>query len=113
MSICKIHSFQELATKGKAGFYEGRIAEAVVESIRAGGGVMTLDDLKRHNSTMEDPICTSFRGIKVWECPPNGQGITTLLTLNILEELDLDGRYSGWFRILRYYNDIIINIMIL
>ncbi|XP_071813699.1 glutathione hydrolase-like YwrD proenzyme [Apostichopus japonicus] len=84
-------TFQELATKGKAGFYEGRIAEAIVESVRAGGGVMTLDDLKRHNSTMEDPICTCFRGIKVWECPPNGQGITTLLTLNILEELDLDG----------------------
>lgn len=52
---------------------------------------MNLDDLKRHHSSYEDTISTTFRGIRVWECPPNGQGIGTLIALNILEELNLEG----------------------
>lgn len=79
--------FEEIAAKGKAGFYEGRIAEAVVEMVQAKGGVMTLDDLKAHTSTFVTPIKTTFRGLDVYEIPPNGQGITALLALNILQHL--------------------------
>lgn len=79
--------FEEIAAKGKAGFYEGRIAEAVVEMVQLKGGVMTLEDLKAHTSTFVTPIKTTFRGIDVHEIPPNGQGITALLALNILEHL--------------------------
>ncbi|KAF1318516.1 Gamma-glutamyltransferase, partial [Globisporangium splendens] len=79
--------FEEIAAKGKTGFYEGRIAEAVVEMVQSKGGVMTLGDLKAHTSTFVTPIKTTFRGVDVYEIPPNGQGITALLALNILEQL--------------------------
>lgn len=79
--------FEEIALKGKAGFYEGRIADAVVEIVQLQGGVMTLADLQSHTSTFVTPIKTTFRGLDVYEIPPNGQGITALLALNILEQL--------------------------
>ena len=57
------------------------------------GGVLSFEDLEKHNSTFDDPICTCYRGINVWEMPPNGQGITALLALNILEGFDIKGEH--------------------
>lgn len=84
---------QELAANGKAGFYEGRIADAISRAVTAAGGVMELDDLKSHVSTFDEPIKTDYKGHVVWEIPPNGQGITALMALNILEEFDLKGKH--------------------
>ena len=83
---------QELATKGKTGFYEGRIAKAICDTVQSHGGVMALDDLKNHRSTFEEPISVDYKGYRVWEIPPNGQGITALMALNILEEYDLKSK---------------------
>ena len=80
---------QLLAKHGKAGFYSGRIAQAVVDCVQSRGGVLTLADLAKHTSTHDQPIKTCYRGIDVWEMPPNGQGITALLALNILEGFDI------------------------
>lgn len=52
---------QELAEHGRRGFYEGRIAEAIVEIIQQNGGVMCLDDLKSHASLNVTPICTDYK----------------------------------------------------
>ena len=82
---------QTLGEQGKAGFYEGRIAEAIAECVQQHGGCMTTEDLKSHQSTFDTPIKTTYRGIDVWEMPPNGQGITALLALNILEGFDFSG----------------------
>ncbi len=82
-------TFRELIEHGKAGFYEGRIAESIVDLLQSLGGVMTLDDLKNHTSTMVDPISTNYHGFDIYEIPPNGQGITALIALNILEDIDL------------------------
>jgi len=54
---------------------------------------MTLDDLKNHVSTFEQPISTCYRGYNIWEIPPNGQGLTALMALNILEGYDFSGKY--------------------
>ena len=83
------NTLRELAEHGKAGFYEGPIAEAIVELVQSMGSFMTLDDLKNHYNTYDKPISINYRGIDVWELPPNGQGITALIALNILEEYDI------------------------
>lgn len=74
---------------GKQAFYEGEIGEAIVTTLKEAGGCMTLEDLASHTSTWEDPISTTHAGLRIWECPPNGQGLATLLALNLLEEFDL------------------------
>lgn len=82
-------TMKKLALDGPAGFYQGEIAEAIVNVIQQHGGVMTLKDLANHQSTWEAPISTTYRGYRVWECPPNGQGLSALLAMNILEGFDL------------------------
>lgn len=84
------NTFETVAEHGSVGFYEGRIAEKVIEILKMKGGVMELDDLKEHKSTFEDPISVNYHGIDVYEIAPNGQGITALIALNILEEFDLE-----------------------
>ena len=63
-----------LAENGKKGFYEGEVARSIVETIQKQGGVMTLEDLKNHETTFDEPIFVDYKGYKVWEMPPNGQG---------------------------------------
>jgi gamma-glutamyltranspeptidase/glutathione hydrolase len=82
-------TFRALVKGGKATYYQGEIAAAIVEVIQGVGGVMSEDDLAAHTSTWEEPISTTYRGYRVWECPPNGQGLAALLALNILEAYDL------------------------
>jgi gamma-glutamyltranspeptidase/glutathione hydrolase len=82
-------TFELLAKYGKKGFYEGEVAQAIVDAVQAAGGLMTLEDLKSHTSTFDDPICVNYRGVDVYEMPPNGQGITALIALNILNNFDL------------------------
>ncbi len=82
-------ALQAIAEGGSAAFYTGAIADAIVGAIQAQGGVMTLDDLKAHHSTWDDPISTDYRGLRVYECPPNGQGIAALQALNVAQGFDL------------------------
>ena len=93
---------RELADKGKRGFYEGRVAEAIIEVLNARGGCLTQDDLTHHmkeGSEPVDPISidvphpTDSQGaVRVWEHPPNGQGIIALMTLGIMQALERKGR---------------------
>ena len=80
-----------MAKEGKTGFYEGETAINIVEAVRNFGGCLSLEDLKNHETTYEEPICTDYKGVRLWEIPPNGQGIVALMALNILEEFDLKG----------------------
>jgi gamma-glutamyltranspeptidase/glutathione hydrolase len=82
-------TFKVVAEQGAAGFYQGQIAESIVGVIKEAGGCMSADDLASHVSTWESPISVTYRGLKVYECPPNGQGITALIALNLLEGFDL------------------------
>ncbi|GFN96298.1 gamma-glutamyltransferase, partial [Plakobranchus ocellatus] len=80
---------KELAINGKAGFYTGRVAEAVAKVVQQHGGVLTEQDMAAHKATNVEPISTDYKGCRVWELPPNGQGMTALIALNILEGFDL------------------------
>jgi gamma-glutamyltranspeptidase/glutathione hydrolase len=82
-------TFEMVAEGGKSAFYEREIAEAIVQVIQKAGGCMSAEDLASHVSTWEEPISVTYRGYRVYECPPNGQGITALIAFNILEDFDL------------------------
>ena len=78
-----------VARGGASAFYQGEIAEAIVGVIKEAGGCLSLEDLTSHTSTWEEPISVTYRGLRVYECPPNGQGLTALIALNILEGFDV------------------------
>ncbi|HEY4163779.1 MAG TPA: gamma-glutamyltransferase, partial [Dongiaceae bacterium] len=80
-------TLREIALKGTAGFYDGWVAEDIARSLKAEGSLIRLDDLASHRGEYTLPIKTAYRGLEVWECPPPGQGITTLLMLNVLSQL--------------------------
>ena len=84
-------TLRAIAEGGKDAFYRGDIARAIVEAVQTVGGVMTEDDLvaASRESTWDTPISTTYHGYRVWECPPNGQGLAALIALNILEGFDL------------------------
>ncbi len=82
-------TMRAIAEGGKTAYYEGEIAEAIAEVIQGEGGCMTVEDLAAHQSTWDQPISATYRGFRVWECPPNGQGLAALLALNLLEGYDL------------------------
>jgi gamma-glutamyltranspeptidase/glutathione hydrolase len=82
-------TLRKVAGEGKEAFYQGEIAEAIASVIQKAGGCMTVDDLAAHHSTWEQPISTTYHDLRIWECPPNGQGLTALIALNILEGFDL------------------------
>jgi gamma-glutamyltranspeptidase/glutathione hydrolase len=82
-------TFEAVARGGASAFYQGDIAESIVGVLKEAGGCMSLDDLASHVSTWEEPISVNYRGLRVYECPPNGQGITALIALNLLEGFDL------------------------
>jgi gamma-glutamyltranspeptidase / glutathione hydrolase len=85
-------TLRAVAEGGKEAFYRGEIARKIAAAVQAHGGVMTVADLAAHASTWDEPISTTYRGIRVWECPPNGQGLAALLALNLLEGCELKGQ---------------------
>jgi len=87
-------TFQIVAEGGAEAFYQGEIAQSIVGVLKEAGGCMTMEDLASHTSTWEEPISVDYRGYRVYECPPNGQGITALIALNLLEGYDLAGMPS-------------------
>jgi gamma-glutamyltranspeptidase/glutathione hydrolase len=78
-------TLRRIAEGGKTAYYQGEIAEAIARVVQQAGGCLSVDDLAAHTSTWDQPISTPYRGYRVWECPPNGQGLATLLALNLLE----------------------------
>jgi gamma-glutamyltranspeptidase/glutathione hydrolase len=75
-----------LAEGGPRVFYGGEIAKAILRTSRETGGTMTADDLETFSAEWVEPISTTYRGWKVYELPPNGQGMAALEMLNILEQ---------------------------
>jgi gamma-glutamyltranspeptidase/glutathione hydrolase len=82
-------TLEQLAHDGRDAFYRGPIAQALVSFMQSRGGFFSLRDLADHRSQWVEPVSTNYRGYDVWEIPPNGQGISVLQMLNILEAYDL------------------------
>ncbi len=75
-----------LANGGAQSFYSGEIAKAILATERELNGAMQPDDLKEFSAEWVEPISTTYRGWKVYELPPNGQGMAALEMLNIMEQ---------------------------
>lgn len=74
---------------GAEPFYTGDIAEQVVAAVRAAGGALAMEDLAAHRSEWVQPLAADYRGKRVWECPPNGQGLAVLVALQLLGRFEL------------------------
>ncbi len=88
-------TLEAVAEGGAEAFYLGEIGDSIVRTLNALGGVMTHEDLKAHRSTWHEPICTTYRGVTIYECPPNGQGLAALLALNVASGFELSSLPPG------------------
>jgi gamma-glutamyltranspeptidase/glutathione hydrolase len=84
-------TLKAIAKHGPKAFYEGPIADDIAKTLGERGSFIRADDLARHRGDEVAPISTDYRGLELVELPPNGQGITALILLNILETFDLKG----------------------
>jgi gamma-glutamyltranspeptidase/glutathione hydrolase len=82
-------TLKTIAAQGARAFYEGEIAEDMAATVSARGSFLTVEDFVKHRGDVVTPISSNYRGLDLVEIPPNGQGITALIMLNILENFDL------------------------
>lgn len=82
-------TFRMLATGGRDAYYEGEIARTIDAYMRRIGGWLRYEDFAAHRSEWVEPVTTNYRGYDVWQIPPQGQGMSVLQMLNILEGYDL------------------------
>jgi gamma-glutamyltranspeptidase/glutathione hydrolase len=82
-------TLRQIAAEGPSALYGGTLGQRLVERVHALGGFLTLADLRANQPTWVTPISTTFKGYRVWELPPNNQGIAALEMLRILEPYDL------------------------
>jgi len=82
-------TLEKIARGGRDVFYRGEMAHTIADYVQDQGGFLSYDDLASHHSEWVDPVSTDYRGYRVWELPPNGQGIAALQMLNILEGYDI------------------------
>jgi len=88
-SVAHAETLREIAASGGESFYRGKLAEAIANFAADTGGFITTADLANHRADWVQPISTEYRQFRVWEIPPNTQGIAALIALNILEGFEL------------------------
>ncbi|MBS0529763.1 MAG: gamma-glutamyltransferase [Proteobacteria bacterium] len=85
-----------IAERGPRGFYEGPVADKLVGSIHAAGGIMTLDDLKSYQPVIREPVRGSYRGYDIVSMPlPSSGGTVLIESLNILEGFPMRDLHQG------------------
>ncbi len=82
-------SLRQIATNGRDAYYKGKIGQTLVKFLQEQGGAHTAEDFANYQPEWVEPISTTYRGWKVYELPPNGQGIAALAMLNIMENFPI------------------------
>lgn len=79
-----------VATEGPAAFYRGQLAERIAQAVREAGGALSRDDLAGHETVLEPPIATTYRGLTIFQTGLPSQGLILLEALNIAENVGGD-----------------------
>jgi len=82
-------TYERLAADGRDAFYRGPLTSVMEAYLEHEGCFLRRRDFEEHTSTWVDPVSTEYRGVEVWQIPPNGQGIAVLQMLNLLEPYNL------------------------
>ena len=84
------NTLKSIAKNGIKDFYEGYIAQDIVDSLNSVGGCHTMEDFQHQKTNMTDRNFSKFRNNRIHQCPPNGPGITVLIMMAILERFDFN-----------------------
>ena len=83
------NTLETIGREGRDAFYKGSIARTMAAYMERNGGPLTYDDFAAHSGNWIEPVSVNYRGLDVWELPPNGQGVAALQILNIMEGYDV------------------------
>ena len=82
------NTLQSISKNGKKDFYEGYIAEDIVRTLNAEGGLHSMDDFAKQDTIFSNSLSNNYKDIKLHQCPPSGPGITVLMMMAILEKFN-------------------------
>lgn len=82
-------TMRAIAAEGKAAIYSGEFAHKISAHVQRYGGWITPDDMAAHQSTWDEPIVADIAGVRLYECPPNGQGLAAIIAVNLAAGFDL------------------------
>ncbi len=81
-------TFELVAAEGLQAFYSGEIAESIASTVQKHHGFLTVEDLESHKTQETIPVSSGYRGMEIFEHPPNGQGFAALIMLNLMEQFE-------------------------
>jgi gamma-glutamyltranspeptidase/glutathione hydrolase len=81
-------TIHHLMEHGAADFYQGELAERIVNHVRAGGGILAKEDMARYQASIVEPLHIHYRGYDLYTPPPPAAGMTVFQTLKILSHID-------------------------
>ena len=87
-------TLRAIAKHGREGFYTGEVAEDIIKHLASLGSLLKLEDFAETAAEFVEPLSSAFADHEVLELPPNGHGLTTLIALNVLRQLDI-GRHAA------------------
>ncbi|WP_445488854.1 gamma-glutamyltransferase family protein [Niallia sp. 03133] len=105
------NTLQSIAESKGESFYRGEIAKKIAQASKLGNGYITERDLADYQAEWVDPISVDYHEHKIWEIPPNGQGLISLMALNILKEYkfpyreDVNGLHIQWEAMKQAFTD--------
>ena len=99
------NTLEQIANGGRDAFYKGDIAKTIAAFMAKHGGYISYEDLATHQSEWVEPVSVDYRGYKLWELPPNGQGIAALQILGVLKGYDLKAMGFGSADHVHYFTE--------
>jgi gamma-glutamyltranspeptidase/glutathione hydrolase len=81
-------TLKKIQAEGRDTFYLGTVMKSIVEAVQQDGGLLQEEDFQTHSSEWVKPLSVSYRGYEVCQMPPNSQGFSVLMMMNLLEHVD-------------------------